>query len=112
MQLAYTGADLKGVVSFHGALPLPTGDEASKIKGKVLAEHGNDDAFVPPERAEAFKAAMSDAGVELIFHGHDGARHGFTNPDAGSFGIENLKYDQAADEASWKSMQMLFSAIF
>ncbi|MDH3673555.1 MAG: dienelactone hydrolase family protein [Gammaproteobacteria bacterium] len=112
MQLAYAGADLKGVVSFHGSLPLPNGDEAVKIKGKVLVEHGNDDAFMPPERVEAFKAAMGDAGIELTFHGHDGARHAFTNPDAGSFGIENLKYDTAADEASWKSMQMLFGEIF
>ena len=112
IQLAYAGADLKGVVSFHGSLPLPTPDEAAMIKGKVLIEHGNDDAFVPPEWVEAFKAAMSDAGVALTFHGHDGARHGFTNPDADSLGMENLKYDKAADEASWKSMQMLFSEIF
>lgn len=112
MQLAYAGADLKGVVSFHGSLPLPNGDEASMIKGKVLIEHGNDDAFIPPERVEGFKAAMNDAGVALSYHGHDGARHGFTNPDAGGFGIDNLKYDKAADEASWKSMQMLFGEIF
>ncbi len=112
MQLAYAGADLKGVVSFHGSLPLPNGNEATMIKGQVLIEHGNDDAFIPAERVEAFKAALSEAGVMMTFHGHDGARHAFTNPDAGSFGIENLKYDQAADEASWKSMQMMFGEIF
>lgn len=112
MQLVYAGADLKGVVSFHGSLPLPNGDEADRINGHVLIEHGNDDAFIPAERVEAFKAAMNDAGVELTFHGHDGARHAFTNPDAGSFGIENLKYDKAADEASWQSMQTLFGEIF
>lgn len=112
MQLAYAGADLKGVVSFHGSLPLPNGDEASKIKGRVLIEHGNDDAFVPPERVNAFKAALNSAGVNLTFHGHDGARHAFTNPDADSFGIDNLKYNPAADEASWQSMQQLFKQIF
>ena len=112
MQLAYTGADLKGVVSFHGALPLPNGDEGSRIKGRVLVEHGNDDAFVPPERVDAFKAAMKRAGVDLTFHGHDGTRHGFTNPDADSFGIDNLKYNPDADEASWRSMQQMFEQIF
>ncbi len=112
MQLAYAGTDLKGVVSFHGSLPLPEGDEVSKIKGSVLIEHGNADAFIPMERVDAFKAALNDAGVNLVFNGHDGARHGFTNPDAGSFGIENLKYDEAADKASWQSMQSLFSDIF
>jgi len=112
MQLAYTGADLVAVVSFHGSLPLPNGSEAQKIKGRVLVEHGNADAFVPAERAEAFKAAMKDAGVNLTFHGYDGARHAFTNPDAGSFGIDNLKYDEAADEASWRAMLQTFNAVF
>jgi len=112
MQLAYAGAELRGVVSFHGSLPPPNGSEANNIKGRVLIEHGNADAFVPAERVTAFKAAMSGAGIDLTFHGHDGARHGFTNPDAGNFGIDNLKYDAAADEASWRSMQQLFREIF
>jgi dienelactone hydrolase len=112
MQLAYAGADLKGVVSFHGSLPLPGEGEGGKISGRVLIEHGNADGFIPAERVEAFKAAMNDAGVDLTFHGYDGARHGFTNPDAGSFGIDNLKYDAAADEASWSAMQQLFGEVF
>jgi dienelactone hydrolase len=112
MQLAYAGADLDAVVSFHGSLPPPNGNEAHNFKGRVLIEHGNADAFVPAERVEAFKAAMNDAGVDLVFHGHDGARHGFTNPDAGSFGIDNLKYDEAADEASWRSMLQTFNTVF
>jgi dienelactone hydrolase len=112
MQLAYAGADLKGVVSFHGSLPLPNGDEAKNIRGRVLIEHGNDDAFIPAERVAGFRAALTGAGVDLTFHGHDGARHAFTNPDADSFGIDNLKYNAAADESSWRSMQQLFAQIF
>jgi len=50
--------------------------------------------------------------VDLVFHGQDGARHGFTNPDAGSFGIDNFKYDEAADVASWRSMPQTFNAVF
>ena len=112
MQLAYSGADLKAVGSFHGSLPPPNGDEGKNVKGRVLVEHGNDDAFVPPERVNAFKAAMSDAGVDLTFHGHDGARHGFTNPDAASYGIENVKYDAAADESSWQSLRQMLRQVF
>ena len=112
MQLAYAGADLKGVVSFHGSLPLPNAGEGSKVRGRVLIEHGNDDGFVPAERVDAFKAAMNDAGVALTFHGYDGARHGFTNPDADSFGIDNLKYDAEADAASWSAMQRLLGEVF
>lgn len=112
MQLAYAGADLDAVVSFHGSLPVPNGNEARNFQGRVLIEHGNDDAFVPPERVEAFKAAMSEASVDLVFHGHDGARHGFTNPGADNFGIDNLKYDEAADVASWRSMLQTFNSVF
>lgn len=112
MQLAYAGADLKAVVSFHGALPLPNGDEAGRIRARVLIEHGNSDAFIPPERVDAFKAALTEAGVAFAFNGHNGARHSFTNPDADSYGIENLKYNKTADEASWRSMKALFGEIF
>ena len=110
--VALACADLDAVVSFHGSLPLPNGSEARNIKWRVLVEHGNADAFVPPERAEAFKAAMNDAGVELVFHGYDGVRHAFTNPDAGSFGIDNLKYDEAADQASWREMLQTLNTVF
>ena len=112
MQLAYAGADLKGVVSFHGSLPPPNGSEANNIKGRVLVEHGNDDGFIPAERVSKFKSTLGDAGVNLTFHGYDGVRHGFTNPDANSYGIDNVKYDPQADEASWSSMQQFFREIF
>ena len=112
MQLAYAGADLKAVASFHGSLPPPREGEGANIKARVLVEHGNDDGFVPAERVDAFKAAMNSAGVDLTFHGYDGVRHGFTNPDADSFGIDNLKYDADADEASWQALQRLLGDVF
>ncbi len=112
MQLAYAGADLDAVVSFHGSLPLPGPGEAQNFRGRVVIEHGNDDAFVPADKVDAFKSAMREAGVDLVFNGYDGARHGFTNPDAGSFGIDNLKYDEAADTASWRSMLQTFNSVF
>ena len=112
MQLAYAGADLDAVASFHGSLPPPGEGEAANIKGHVLVEHGNADAFVPAARVDAFRAAMNSAGVDLTFHGYDGVRHSFTNPDAASFGIDNLKYDAAADEASWSALQRLLKQVF
>jgi dienelactone hydrolase len=112
MQLAYSGADVTGVVSFHGSLPPANAEQAKAIKGKVLVEHGNDDAFIPAERVVKFKAALNDAGVDYTFHGYDGVRHAFTNPDAGSYGIENLKYDADADSKSWSSMKTFLAGLF
>ena len=112
MQLAYTGADVAGVVSFHGSLPPASPEQAKKIKAKVLIEHGNDDAFIPADRIVKFKGALDEAKVDYTFHGYDGVRHAFTNPDAGSYGIENLKYDAEADKKSWAAMKEFFAKIF
>lgn len=112
MQLAYSGADVDGVVSFHGSLPPATPEQASAVKGKVLVEHGNDDAFIPADRITKFKAALDNAKVDYTFNGYDGVRHAFTNPGADAHGIENLKYDAAADKKSWASMKAFLADLF
>ncbi|MDH3231497.1 MAG: dienelactone hydrolase family protein, partial [Alphaproteobacteria bacterium] len=63
MQMAYAGADVKAVVSFHGSLP-PAGDDVSAIKPRVLVAHGRDDAFIPAERIEAFQKALDRVGAD------------------------------------------------
>jgi dienelactone hydrolase len=112
MQMAYAGADLKGVMSFHGSLPPATAEQASQIKARVLLAHGDADPFVPPERVQAFKAALSDAGVdwEMVIYG--GAKHGFTNPYADGYGIDGIAYQEAADRRSWLLMLAFFDEIF
>jgi dienelactone hydrolase len=112
MQLAYAGADLDGIVSFHGSLPPATPDQAARIKGKILVAHGDVDTFVPAERVAAFKQALSDAGAdwEMIIYG--GARHSFTNPYADGYGMEGLAYKEEADRRSWLRMLAFFDEIF
>ena len=110
MQMAYSGADLDGVVSFHGSLPTP--GEDSEIKASILAAHGNQDGFVPPEKVDAFQTALTDAGADWQMVVFSNARHGFTNPNAGDYGIDNLKYDEQADKLSWQYMQAFFDRIF
>jgi dienelactone hydrolase len=39
------------------------------------------------------------------------AKHGFTNPDAGSYGMENLAYDPKADARSWALMQSFLEEV-
>ena len=40
MQLVYGGAPVKGVVSFHGSLPLPPNSQSTRNSAKVLIAHG------------------------------------------------------------------------
>lgn len=107
MQMAYAGADLKAVVSFHGSLP-PAPDGVTAIKPRVLVAHGRDDGFIPAERIDAFQKGLDRIGADWQMTIYSGTRHGFTNPDAGSYGMENLAYNKTADEHSWAAMMRLF----
>jgi dienelactone hydrolase len=112
MQMAYAGADLDGVVSFHGSLPTPGEGEASKIKASILAAQGEADTFTPPEKVAAFQAALEAAKADWEFVTYGGAVHAFTNPDAASYGIENVRYDERADKRSWAAMKDFLEEVF
>ncbi len=112
LQLAYSGADVKGVVSFHGALPLPAGSQARSAKAKILIAHGNADPFLNEEHVRKFRHALDAANLDWHMVVYAGARHSFTNPGADAHGIDALKYNRQADERSWKHMQLFFDEIF
>jgi dienelactone hydrolase len=112
MEMAYAGADLKGVVSFHGSLPPATPEQQKHIKAKILANHGSADSFEPPERVQAFEQSLDAAGADWELAIYGGARHGFTNPEAAKHGIENVQYNAEADRRSWALMQTFFDEIF
>jgi dienelactone hydrolase len=108
LQLAYSGADLKAVATFHAALPTPTPEEAKAIKAKLYIAHGGDDTFVPDKSVTAFKEALDKAKVSYKFESFPGVVHSFTVPGADKIGMKGMKYDKAADEKSWKEMLALF----
>ncbi len=111
MQLAYAGADLDAVVSFHGSLP-PAPESVTSIAPQVLAAHGRDDQFVPPEQVAAFQQGLDRAGAKWEMMIFSGTRHAFTNPNAGEYGIDNLAYNETADKRSWAAMKQLFDEVF
>jgi len=112
LELARSGADIVGVVSFHGGLETPNPDDARNISGKVLVLHGADDPFEPAKQIEAFQDEMRKAGVDwqMVFYG--GAVHSFTNPEADNFGIKGVAYNERADRRSWDAMRLFFGEIF
>jgi dienelactone hydrolase len=112
MQLAYAGASVLGVVSFYGSLPVVAPEQAKDIRGRVLVAHGSADSFIPPERIVQFQAALNAAGVDWEMVTYGGAQHGFTNPGADDYGIDNLRYHKVADMRSWDDMQRFLKEIF
>ena len=112
MQMAYAGAGLAGVVSFHGSLPVPTAEQGKNIRAKILVAHGSADAFIPEERIRQFQSALNAAGADWQMIIYSGARHGFTNPGADAYEIDNVRYDKKADRRSWQYMLEFFNEIF
>ncbi len=112
LEMARSGADLKGVVSFHGSLGTPNLEDAKNIKGKVLALHGADDPFVPREELLGFIDEMKKAGADWQVSMYSKAVHGFTMADAGNDPSKGMAYNEEADRRSWGEMQMFFKEIF
>jgi dienelactone hydrolase len=114
LNVARLGDDLKGVVSFHGSL---IGAPAKKdlLKAKILVCHGMADQFVKAEDVEKFKKQMDSIGADYTFKQYPNATHAFTNPasDANSEKFKMpVKYNPAADSASWNDMKDFFARIF
>jgi len=105
LEMARSGAELAGVVSFHGGLSTPNPSDAKNIKGKVLVLHGADDPAVPPDQVIAFQDELRKAGVDWQMVSYGGAVHSFTNPDAGNDPSKGAAYNEKADKRSWEAMK-------
>ena len=117
LELARSGQphteNLRAIVPFHAStIAAKNPDDNKNIKGSILVCHGQDDAFVKPEQIENFHKQMKDAGIDYQFASYSGAVHAFTNPDADSFGVPGVKYNQKADKRSWAAMRNLLSEVF
>jgi dienelactone hydrolase len=112
LELARGGANVKGVVSFHGGLNTPTPADAKNIKGKVLVCHGAEDPLVKQTEVSAFITEMQDGGCdwELIQYGK--TVHAFTNPANDGKANPAAKYSEYADKHSWNSMKDFFGTVF
>jgi len=112
LQMSYANAPVKGVVSFHGALPAAPEEVKGKIASQILVLHGQADSFIAPEVVTNFRKKLDEAGANWEMNTYGGSRHGFTNPDAGKFGVKGLEYNATADQRSWSRMQSFFKEIF
>jgi len=111
LDLARSGADIKGVVSFHGLLGAPGNTEGTRIKAKVLALHGHDDPMAPPEQVLAFEQEMTRTGADWQVHVYGNTMHAFTNPIANDPGFGTVYYADA-DKRSWIAMKNFLEEIF
>ena len=112
IELARSGAELKGVVSFHGGLDSPTPADGKNIKCKILACHGADDPFVPAKDLAAFEDEMRSAKVDWQLVKYGGAVHSFTDWGMDGKALPGAQYNEAADKRSWEAMKEFFGENF
>ncbi|EKD70695.1 MAG: carboxymethylenebutenolidase [uncultured bacterium] len=111
LDLARSGADVKGIVSFHGLLHEPENVAKHTIKAKILALHGYADPMVTSEAAMKFADEMTHANVDWQLHMYGHVMHAFTNPNANDTDFGTV-YHKTADARSWIAMCDFFREIF
>jgi len=111
LDLARIGADLNGVVSFHGLFGSPGNTAENKIKARVLVLHGWDDPMATPDQVVTLGEELTRMGADWQIHGYGNTMHAFTNPDANDPDFGTV-YQPDADRRSWNAMQNFLSEIF
>jgi len=111
LDLARSGADIAGVVSFHGLLNAPEESGSTRISAKVLAMHGYDDPMVTPDKVLAFCDEMTEAQADWQLDMYGKTMHAFTNPEANDPAFGTV-YSKTADMRSWQAMLNFLNEIF
>lgn len=111
LDIARTGEDLAGVVSFHGLLGAPGNTAGNRILSRVLVLHGWDDPMATPESVDALAAEMSAMGADWQLHAYGNTMHAFTNPAANDRDRGTV-YDAVADRRAWQAMLNFFDELF
>ena len=110
LDLARSGTDISGVVSFHGLL-MSSDISTDGIQAKVLVLHGERDPMVPLSMVDDFQKEMTEAEADWQLHSYGNAYHAFTNKEANDPNL-GTQYNENADKRSWQSMMNFFGEIF
>ena len=111
LDLARAGAELAGVVSFHGLFDAPDNTADNRIRAKVLALHGWDDPLAPPDMVAALGTELTSMGADWQIHAYGNTLHAFTNPAANDLNAGTV-YDDNANRRSWTAMRNFFEEVF
>lgn len=95
LELARSGAELKGGVSVHGGLETPVGQDYKQTKARLLIQHGGADQAVSLGQFTGLISELESAGIKYEAAIYSGAPHAFS-----VFGSENYRAD--ADAKSWQ----------
>ncbi|MFY0653419.1 MAG: dienelactone hydrolase family protein [Cyclobacteriaceae bacterium] len=111
LDLARSGAEINGIVSFHGVYDKPGIHHQVSIKGSVLICHGWEDPLALPEATVELADELTELKADWQIHAYGHAAHAFTNPKV-NLRDEGKYFHEKSDKRSWKSMLNFFEEVF
>lgn len=111
LDIARTGEELDGVISFHGLLDAPGNTSGGAIKARVLVLHGWDDPLATPDRVIALSDELTAMGADWQLHAYGNTMHAFTNPAANDKDRGTV-FSAAANRRSWIAMRNFLDELF
>jgi dienelactone hydrolase len=109
LEMARGGAQVNGVISFHGQFNTPV--PAKSIGTKILVLHGASDPVTPPEEVAGLLKEMEEAKADWEFILYGGAKHTFTNYNLPPNLPGPAAYQEKADKRSWQAMKDFFAEV-
>jgi dienelactone hydrolase len=109
LELARSGADIAGVVTFHGGLDTSTPATPGAVKASLLVLNGADDKGTAGDIA-GFEKEMNDAGADWQFVNFSGAVHCFALPEANK--PPGCVYNERATNRGESMMRAFFAERF
>lgn len=111
LDLARSGENFNGAVTFHGVYDQPDIKHTQTIKPSILILHGWDDPLALPQDTIALAKELTDRKADWEINAYGNTGHAFTNPNAQS--VENgMFFNKKSDEKAWKRMVSFFQDIF
>ncbi|MBT8313471.1 MAG: dienelactone hydrolase family protein [Maribacter sp.] len=111
LDLARSGIDINGVVSFHGLLDPPPAHPKKEIKSSVLVLHGWEDPMALPDDMVKLSHELNTYNADWNIHMYGHTGHAFTNPKA-TFPEKGLFFEPRSNKRSWNSMVYFFNEVF
>ena len=112
LDMARSGLDVLGGVSFHGVYDRPDYDNVSPMTAKLLICHGWDDPLGKPETVVSLGQELTDSGADWRIHAYGHAGHAFTDHSMKGSTTPGVAYEERADRRSWQAMQNFLAELF
>ena len=110
IELARSGYELSGCVSFHGLLN-QSDEPFQKVNTKLLVLHGDKDPMVSSEQILALQDEMTESDADWQFISYGNTYHAFTNPAANDIEMGTV-YNHDSDIRSWTAMSNFLEEVF